>query len=45
MLDAQEALLFYSVIGVWQIKVCAGRSWAPEACVGRVREWLDEEGI
>lgn len=42
--DAQEALLVNSVIGVWQIKACAGRSWEPGACAGRVREWLDEEG-
>lgn len=44
LLDAQEALLVNSVIGVWQIRMCAGRSWEPGACVGRVREWLDEQG-
>ncbi len=45
LLDAQEALLVNSVIGVWQIRACAGRSWEPGTCVGRVREWLDEKGI
>ncbi len=44
LLDAREALLVNSVIGVWQIRECAGRSWAPGAFVGRVREWLDEDG-
>jgi branched-subunit amino acid aminotransferase/4-amino-4-deoxychorismate lyase len=44
LLDAREALLVNSVIGVWQIRECAGRSWAPGALVGRVREWLDEDG-
>jgi 4-amino-4-deoxychorismate lyase len=44
LLDAREALLVNSVIGVWQIRGCASRSWAPGAFVGRVREWLDEDG-
>jgi len=42
--DAQEALLVNSVIGVWQIRECAGRSWNAGAHAGRVREWIDEEG-
>lgn len=43
LLDAQEALLVNSVIGVWQIKVCAGRSWEPGTWSARAREWLNEE--
>ena len=42
--EAQEALLVNSVIGVWQIRECTGRSWNAGAHVGRVREWIDEEG-
>jgi 4-amino-4-deoxychorismate lyase len=44
LLDAEEALLVNSVIGVWQIKECAGRNWKPGEQVTRMREWLDEEG-
>lgn len=44
LLDAEEALVVNSVIGVWQIRACAGRSWEPGTCVRRVREWLDDEG-
>lgn len=43
LFEAQEALLVNSVIGVWQIRECAGRSWAAGAYCGRVREWLDDE--
>jgi len=43
LLDAQEALLVNSIIGVWQIKACAGRSWEPGTWFARAREWLDEE--
>jgi 4-amino-4-deoxychorismate lyase len=45
LLEAQEAMLVNSVIGVWQIAACAGRSWAPGAVTRRVREWLDDERI
>ena len=41
--EAQEALLVNSVIGVWQIRECAGRSWTAGAHAGRVREWINEE--
>lgn len=44
LLDAEEALLTNSVVGVWQIKECAGRNWKPGEHVTRVREWLDDEG-
>jgi 4-amino-4-deoxychorismate lyase len=44
LMDADEALLSNSVIGVWQIKECAGRNWKPGDQVARVREWLDDEG-
>ena len=44
LLDAGEALLVNSVIGVWAIKACAGRPWSPGDWARRVREWLDEEG-
>lgn len=43
LLDAQEALLVNSVVGVWQISACAGRRWEPGTFARRVREWLDEE--
>jgi len=43
LLEAQEALLVNSVIGVWQIKMYSGRSWEPGTWSARVREWLDEE--
>jgi 4-amino-4-deoxychorismate lyase len=43
LLDAEEVLLVNSVIGAWQVKACAGRSWDPGTCAARVREWLDEE--
>jgi 4-amino-4-deoxychorismate lyase len=45
LLEAQEAMLVNSVIGVWQIAACAGHSWAPGIVTRRVREWLDDEGI
>jgi 4-amino-4-deoxychorismate lyase len=44
LLKAQEVFLVNSVIGVWQIRECAGRSWAAGAQCGRVREWIDDEG-
>lgn len=44
LVNAEAALLVNSVIGVWAIKACAGRRWAPGSWAGRVREWLDEEG-
>ncbi len=44
LLDAAEAFLVNSVIGVWAIKACAGRRWGRGDWAGRVREWLDEEG-
>lgn len=40
--EAQEALLVNSVIGVWQIRECAGSSWKGGVYAGRVREWIDE---
>ncbi|MBI3044390.1 MAG: aminodeoxychorismate lyase [Betaproteobacteria bacterium] len=43
LLDAEEALLVNSVIGVWQVRECGGRSWTPGAFAARVREWLDDE--
>jgi 4-amino-4-deoxychorismate lyase len=45
LLEAQEAMLVNSVIGVWQISACAGRTWASGAVTRRVREWLDDERI
>lgn len=42
--EAQEALLVNSVIGVWQIRECAGSSWKAGAYASRVRKWIDEEG-
>lgn len=44
LLEAREAFLVNSVIGVWQIRECAGRSWTAGAHCGRVREWIDVEG-
>jgi len=41
LLDAEEALLVNSVIGVWQIGECCKRSWKPGSWSARVREWLD----
>lgn len=41
--DAGEALLVNSIIGVWQIRACAGRNWEPGTCVSRLRECLDED--
>jgi len=43
LMEADEALLTNSVIGVWQIKECAGRNWKPGEQAGRMREWLDDE--
>jgi 4-amino-4-deoxychorismate lyase len=42
-LAAQEAMVVNSLIGVWQIRSCAGRSWEAGAVTARVREWLDEK--
>jgi 4-amino-4-deoxychorismate lyase len=42
LLDAEEAALVNSVIGVWQIKECAGRNWKPGEHITLMREWLDE---
>jgi 4-amino-4-deoxychorismate lyase len=42
VLNASEVLLVNSVIGVWQVRECAGRSWSPGAAAARVRQWLDE---
>jgi 4-amino-4-deoxychorismate lyase len=44
LMEADEALLTNSVIGVWQIKECAGRNWKPGEQVARMSEWLDDEG-
>jgi 4-amino-4-deoxychorismate lyase len=44
LLGAEAALLVNSVVGVWPIRACAGRRWAPGDWASRVREWLDEEG-
>jgi 4-amino-4-deoxychorismate lyase len=41
---ADEALLVNSVVGVWAVKACGARRWAPGRWAGRVREWLDDEG-
>ena len=43
LLDAPEAMLVNSVIGAWQIGVCAGKSWAAGTFTARVRKWLDDE--
>jgi 4-amino-4-deoxychorismate lyase len=43
LMDADEALLTNSVVGVWQIKECAGRNWKPGEHISRMREWLDDD--
>jgi len=40
-LAAQEAMVVNSLIGVWQIRSCAGRGWDAGTVTARVREWLD----
>lgn len=42
LLRAEAALLVNSVVGVWGIRACGERRWAPGSWAGRVREWLDE---
>lgn len=44
LMEADEAMLTNSLIGVWQIKECAGRNWKPGEQATRMREWLDDEG-
>jgi 4-amino-4-deoxychorismate lyase len=41
--DAQESMLVNSLIGAWQIRACAGKSWTAGTYTARVRKWLDEE--
>lgn len=43
VLEADEVLLVNSVIGVWQVAECAGRTWRAGAAAARVRQWLDVE--
>jgi len=43
LIDAPEAMLVNSVIGVWQIAACAGKIWAAGPVTARVRKWLDDE--
>lgn len=43
LLDAEEVLLVNSVIGVWPVAACGGRTWKPGVCAARVREWNDDE--
>ena len=42
-LAATETMVVNSLIGVWQIRVCAGRSWETGTVTARVREWLNEK--
>ena len=44
-LAAQEAMVVNSLVGVWQIRDCAGRSWEAGTVTARVREWLDEKVV
>jgi len=41
LLDADEAILVNSLIGVWQIRSADGRQWGRGAWTARVRDWLD----
>lgn len=43
LVDAQEAMVVNSLIGVWQIGSCAGRTWKAGTVTARVREWLHEK--
>jgi 4-amino-4-deoxychorismate lyase len=43
VLQADEAFVVNSLIGVWQIRELAGKVWLPALLTGRVRRWLDEE--
>lgn len=43
VLQAQEALLVNSLIGVWQVRALGDKAWAQGTLVARVRQWLDEE--
>jgi len=44
LLEADEVFLVNSVIGVWPVKECFGRTWEPGPSAARVRKWLDEAG-
>ena len=43
VLQAQEALLVNSLIGVWQVRALGDKAWARGTLATRVRQWLDEE--
>jgi 4-amino-4-deoxychorismate lyase len=43
VLQADEAFVVNSLIGVWQIRTLARKAWMPGLLTGRVRQWLDEE--
>jgi 4-amino-4-deoxychorismate lyase len=43
VLQADEAFVVNSLIGVWQIRTLARKAWIPGLLTGRVRQWLDEE--
>jgi 4-amino-4-deoxychorismate lyase len=43
VLQADEAFVVNSLIGVWQIRELPGKVWLPALLTGRVKRWLDEE--
>ena len=43
VIRADEVFLVNSLIGVWQIRELADRTWAPGTMTQRIRHWLDEE--
>lgn len=43
VLQADEVFLANSLIGIWQVRELADRSWAPGAVTRQIRRWLDEE--
>jgi 4-amino-4-deoxychorismate lyase len=43
VMRADEIFLVNSLIGVWQIRELADRTWAPGTMTQRIRYWLDEE--
>ena len=43
VLQAEEAFVVNSLIGVWQIRTLARKAWMPGLLTGRVGQWLDEE--
>jgi 4-amino-4-deoxychorismate lyase len=42
LLEADEVVLVNSVVGVWPVRECFGRTWRPGPTAARMRQWLDE---